>query len=89
MHVFCIVQTYSGTPGKVSPVVVLPPAVERGLCSQSISRKHDNGNFLIDWICLSLQTSELFPVFALGALLCCGYVLQQWQSAWLLLINAS
>ncbi|XP_048813081.1 ankyrin repeat domain-containing protein 26 isoform X31 [Lagopus muta] len=36
-------ETYSGTPGNVSPVVVLPPAVERGLCSQSISRKHDNG----------------------------------------------
>ncbi|XP_042728679.1 ankyrin repeat domain-containing protein 26-like [Lagopus leucura] len=36
-------EPYSGTPGKVSPVVVLPPAVERGICLQSISRKHNNG----------------------------------------------
>ncbi|XP_052525335.1 ankyrin repeat domain-containing protein 26 [Tympanuchus pallidicinctus] len=36
-------ETYSGSPGKVSPVVVLPPAVEHGICLQSISRKHNNG----------------------------------------------
>lgn len=54
IHVFWIVQMDSESLRKASPGVLLPAADEHGVCLQSISGEHNNGNFLIDWICLCL-----------------------------------
>lgn len=54
IHVFWIVQMDSESLRKASPGMLLPAADEHGVCLQSISGEHNNGNFLIGWICLCL-----------------------------------